>query len=313
MSKNLSRPGRAHTPSGIIEEILGVKAPSAAPAVLPLAQLTVEPGFNPRTAHLTQEEREALFSPESLGDLVRSMQEVLEDGQPRGVQQPLLVRPLGGEQYAVVAGERRYRAAQLAGLSTVPVLVRNLTDQEALAAAIIENAQRQNVDQVSEALAGFRLLGVLTGMDEPQLVRHLNAIRQNEEEDRHGLDRTLRTVFGTGVSTWSQQRAKVLQLLSEERRAIQVGLLRAKSVFPLLKLGDNHAARLNLLQELLAMKEKPSSRDTEQLVERYLQNPLPHPDRAARLRPLLPRLKKLTGTQAEEADRLIAQLQALLD
>lgn len=310
-AKKLLRPGGAHTPPDIIGDLLGVRHSPDVPTRLPLSDLFVVPGFNPRTAHLSPTERDALFAPEALGELVRSMQEVLEDGEPRGVLQPLLVRPTP-DGYAVIAGERRYHAARLAGLKDVPVLIRNMTEQEALAAAIIENAQRLKIDQVSEALAGFRLLGFLTGMGEEQVVRHLNAVRQGEEEDRFGLDATLRSLFGTGISTWSQQRAKVLQLLDAERLAIQRGQLNAKSVFPLLRLGENHAARLEILHELLSHDEKKSSQEVEAIVARHLQKSPVQVDRATRLKTLLPRLRKLSGPQAAEADRLIERLQALL-
>lgn len=76
----------------------------------------------------------------------------------KGVLQPLLVRPVEGG-YEIVAGERRFRAAQLAGLGSVPVVVRELSDQQTLEAAIIENLQREDLDDLEEALAFQQLLG----------------------------------------------------------------------------------------------------------------------------------------------------------
>ncbi len=71
----------------------------------------------------------------------------------RGVVQPILVRPIEGESYAyqIVAGERRWRAAQLAGLHRIPVFVRNLTDEAALEFALIENIQRSDLNPLEEA------------------------------------------------------------------------------------------------------------------------------------------------------------------
>lgn len=84
----------------------------------------------------------------------------------RGVLQPIVVRPVDGG-YEVVAGERRLRAAQRAGLTTVPAVVRELTDQEALEIAIIENLQREDLNPIEEARAFKQLLDF--GMNQEQV------------------------------------------------------------------------------------------------------------------------------------------------
>src|ERR1700742_3242608 len=81
--------------------------------------------------------------PESLEELTASI-------RAKGVIQPILVRPLkngvaGGPRYEIIAGERRWLAAKLAGLSDIPTIVRDVSDQEALALALIENIQRENL------------------------------------------------------------------------------------------------------------------------------------------------------------------------
>jgi ParB family transcriptional regulator, chromosome partitioning protein len=92
------------------------------------------------------------FSEAQLEELANSIRE-------RGLVQPLVVRPLDGVggQFEVVAGERRWRAAQRAGLHEVPVVVRGLSDQEALEIAIIENVQRTDLNAIEEA-EGYRVL-----------------------------------------------------------------------------------------------------------------------------------------------------------
>src|SRR5262252_3073657 len=92
------------------------------------------------------------FSDEQLEELAVSIRE-------RGLVQPLVVRPLRGERdsYEIVAGERRWRAAQRANLHEVPVVVRALSDKEAIEIAIIENVQRADLNAVEEA-EGYRLL-----------------------------------------------------------------------------------------------------------------------------------------------------------
>lgn len=76
----------------------------------------------------------------------------------RGVVQPLVVRPMGQERYQIVAGERRWRAAQQAGLHEVPALVRRLSDSESLEVALVENLQRSDLDPLEEAAAYRRLI-----------------------------------------------------------------------------------------------------------------------------------------------------------
>jgi ParB family chromosome partitioning protein len=76
----------------------------------------------------------------------------------QGIMQPILVRQLTDEQYEIIAGERRWRASQIAGLSEVPVLVREIADEAALAMALIENIQRENLNPLEEAIGIKRLI-----------------------------------------------------------------------------------------------------------------------------------------------------------
>lgn len=94
-----------------------------------------------------------VFSTETLADLVVSIKE-------KGVLQPLLVRPHPHKTglFEIIAGERRYRASKMAGLTKVPVLIKNFSDQEALEVAIIENLQREDLNPLEEAEAYKRLL-----------------------------------------------------------------------------------------------------------------------------------------------------------
>lgn len=90
------------------------------------------------------------LDPEAVAELARSVAQ-------KGILQPLLVRP-AGEGYEIVAGERRFRAAQQAGLSTVPVVVKSLGDRETLEIALIENVQREDLSALEEARAYKQLL-----------------------------------------------------------------------------------------------------------------------------------------------------------
>ncbi|MCM5682624.1 ParB/RepB/Spo0J family partition protein [Schlegelella sp. S2-27] len=132
-----------------LEALLGPKvseAPAAAlqkdgaPSVLKLAQL--QPGkYQPRTR----------MDEGSLYELAESI-------KAQGVMQPILVRPVGPGRYEIIAGERRTRAAKLAGLDEVPVLVKEVPDEAAAAMALIENIQREDLNPLEEAQGLQRLV-----------------------------------------------------------------------------------------------------------------------------------------------------------
>ena len=77
----------------------------------------------------------------------------------QGIMQPILVREVNGNKFEIIAGERRWRAAQIAGLRLVPVIVRNVENHAALAMALIENIQRENLNPLEEAIGIQRLIG----------------------------------------------------------------------------------------------------------------------------------------------------------
>jgi ParB family chromosome partitioning protein len=107
---------------------------------LPISQL--QPGkYQPRTR----------MDPASLNELAESI-------RAQGVIQSILVRHIGGDKYEILAGERRFRAAQIAGLTEVPVALRDVPDESALAIALIENIQREDLNALEEAQGLKRLV-----------------------------------------------------------------------------------------------------------------------------------------------------------
>jgi ParB family transcriptional regulator, chromosome partitioning protein len=88
----------------------------------------------------------------------QALAELAESIKAQGVMQPILVRPVDGGRYELIAGERRWRAAQRAGLTEVPALVRSVPDQAALALALIENIQREDLNPLEEAQGIARLI-----------------------------------------------------------------------------------------------------------------------------------------------------------
>ncbi len=113
---------------------------SSRPNEIPIENIVPNP-FQPRQA----------FSPQELDELAASIRE-------KGIVQPILVRPHTGGKFEVVAGERRWRAAKLAGLSQVPALIRELSDHESLEIALVENIQREDLNPVEEAQAYNQLI-----------------------------------------------------------------------------------------------------------------------------------------------------------
>ena len=87
-----------------------------------------------------------------------ALQTLADSIKTQGVMQPILVREISNNQYEIIAGERRWRASQLAGLTQVPVLVRDIADESALAMALIENIQRENLNPLEEAQGIKRLI-----------------------------------------------------------------------------------------------------------------------------------------------------------
>lgn len=109
------------------------------------------------------------FDEAALADLAASIEQ-------HGVLQPLLVRPMPDGRYQLVAGERRWRASRMAGLTEVPVVVREMTDREASELALIENLQRQDLNPMEEAL-GYRTLMEQYDMTQEEAARAVNKSR----------------------------------------------------------------------------------------------------------------------------------------
>jgi len=86
-----------------------------------------------------------------------SLDELADSIRAQGLVQPIVVRPISGGRYEIIAGERRWRASQIVGLETVPALVRDVSDRSAIAMALIENIQRENLNPMEEANALHRL------------------------------------------------------------------------------------------------------------------------------------------------------------
>lgn len=176
------------------------------------------------------------IDPQALEDLANSI-------RTQGIIQPLIVRPVGNK-YEIIAGERRWRAAQLSGLTEVPVIIRRIPDEAAVAIALIENIQRENLNPIEEAIALQRLLEEF-GMTHQQVA------------DAIGKSRT----SVTNLLRLLALPDEVKDML--ERRLIEMGHARTLITLP-------ESAQLEAAQ--IIVSRSLSVRETENLVRR-LQSP----------------------------------------
>jgi len=168
------------------------------------------------------------------------LQELAESIRAQGVVQPILVRPLHAGGYEIIAGERRWRAAQLAGLQEIPAVVRDVPDQAAVAMALIENIQRENLNAIEEAAALQRLIDEF-GMTHQQAAESVGRSR-------------------TAVSNL----LRLLDLDEEVKRLVESGALEMGHARALLALQGT--AQRELARRVV--ERGLSVRETEQMVRR---------------------------------------------
>jgi ParB family chromosome partitioning protein len=144
---------------------------SARPSITPLAADSGEKIHQIKLAGIVPSPLQPRkdFAPEALQELVESIRQ-------HGIIQPLIVRPLNGGAHELIAGERRWRAAQEAGLTQVPVIVRSATDLEVLELSLIENLQRADLNPIEEAQGYARLAGEF-GMKQEEIAQKVGRSR----------------------------------------------------------------------------------------------------------------------------------------
>ncbi|MCC5791235.1 MAG: ParB/RepB/Spo0J family partition protein [Legionellaceae bacterium] len=178
----------------------------------------------------------------------QALQELADSIKQQGLLQPLVVRELRPEQYEIIAGERRFRACQLVGLREIPVVLRQVDDETAMAMALVENLQREDLNAVEQARAMARLI------DDFDLTHQ--QVAELLGKSRASVSNFLRLL---SLST------KVLNLL--ERGELDMGHARALLSLP-------HSKQEALAQDIIA--HHCSVRETEQRVKKW-QNPPPPP------------------------------------
>ena len=175
-----------------------------------------------------------------------ALEELRESIARHGILQPLSVRDIGGGKYELIAGERRLRAARLAGLTTVPVIFRTATDAELAEMALIENIQREDLNPIEEAHAYQRLL---------------TEFRLSQEELARRVARS-RSAIANSV--------RLLRLAEEVQAFIANGVLTMGQVRPLLAL---ESAALQREAAEYIQEHELSARGAEALVKRLAKDP----------------------------------------
>jgi ParB family chromosome partitioning protein len=229
-------------------------APSAPAAsggpVRAVAIEALAPGpFQPRTS----------FAAETLAELADSI-------RVRGVLQPLLARPhpKKADHFQIIAGERRWRAAQQVGLHEVPVLVREMSDQDAMAASLVENLQRQDLNPIEEA-EGFRRLIDEFGLTQEQLGEAVGKSRSHVANVMRllNLPASVRAQVQNGRLSAGHARALLTHPDPEEaaRLVIARGLnVRQTEALASAKPGEKAAARPDRDPETVALERDLSER-----------------------------------------------------
>jgi ParB family chromosome partitioning protein len=225
----------------------GTAADEAALRSLPLDRIRPGP-YQPRS----------MFDPEGLRELADSI-------RAQGVIQPIVVRTVG-EGFEIIAGERRWRAAQQAGLEAIPAIVRDVDDEAAVALALIENIQRENLNPLEEAAALKRLV-------EDFALTH--------QEAGEAVGRSRSTVSNL---------LRLLELANEVRELVDARHLEMGHARALLSL--DHALQVRAAREVV--NRELSVRETERLVRRLLNPP------QRRSQPVDPDIQRLQDQLSEK-------------
>lgn len=190
----------------------------------------------------------------------QAMQALVESVKTDGILQPLLVRPLGEEKYELVAGERRYRAAKELGLTEVPVIVRDLTEQQALRVALVENLQREDLNPIEETEGILQLLSYYLEYDREEVVHLLYRMqndlqRMNDNVIIHHETQIIVKVFSElGRMSWESfvsNRLGLLKLPADIQEALRLGQIEYTKARAIAKVKDEPTRNL-LLESAIA-------------------------------------------------------------
>lgn len=207
-----------------VDLLLGNSQQLESPMELPIEKIAL-PKFQPRQ----------YFDKDKLVDLTKAI-------EAHGILEPLLVRKTSSDAFELVAGGRRYRAAQLAGLEKVPVVVLSLTDGEALEVAILENLQREDLSPIEETEGILRLLETRLNLERAKVIsllyrmRNENMVTSRRNVSPNENSQIVETIFshvGISPKSFVETRLPLLKLpteLLEALRSGQIAYTKAKAI-----------------------------------------------------------------------------------
>lgn len=253
-----------------------------------------------------------------------AMEELAASIKEHGILQPLLVRPIPGNQYELVAGERRYKAAQAVGLTVVPVTVREMSDPEVLQYALVENLQREDLNPVEETEGILQLLEMRLQKDRDWIISLLNYMANGKRGLTDGAVRNreqklIEDVFSTigrlSPESFRTHRLPLLKLPPELFEALRYGRIQWTKAKEIAKI-ESESERLALLEQAIAqclslrqiqqiIREKKTPRDSAQqqrevegLLQQFTQfKAWENPDKRYKMESLLTELKQLITEQ----------------
>jgi ParB family chromosome partitioning protein len=254
----------------------------------------------------------------------QAMQELVESVRQHGILQPLLVRSCGDNKYELVAGERRYRAAKEVGLAEVPVVIRELTDEEAMQLSLIENLCREDLNPVEETEGILQLLAIRLGSevaDITPLLYKMKNLADKPEESRHNVmpnpeAQVVEEVFTSlGLMTWEsfvKNRLPLLNLPEDVLVVLRQGKIAYTKAKVIARLKDE-TARQELLA--LAVAENLSLTQIQSQIKALL--PASDPDeRKERIEGTIRRVKQAKVWEDQQKwsrlETLLAQIEELL-
>lgn len=262
---------------------------------VPLVQIQVNP-----------QQQRRYFDPAALEQLAVSIRE-------KGVLQPILLRPVG-DRYEIVFGERRWRAAQLAGLTTIPAQVREMDDREAAVHGAIENLQRRDVSRWEDVNFKLLLLQLEFGLEREEM---MTLLRSNYYKPDVEVTLRLVTLFDLlGGETWESFTSNGLPVMNlspllvevlkrgevEHSKVVLIARVPEADQLPLLERVKKGMTMEQLREEVARLKLKDQapdeSRERLSFVRRHL---------------TLTRMRKLPEEQREQVNQLLKALEGILE
>lgn len=263
------------------------------------------------------------FDPQKLEKLSASIKEL-------GILEPLLVRPLAEGNYELVAGERRFKAAQIAGLTEVPVIVREMDDTITYQVRLVENLQREDLNPLEETEGILELLVMRLSLSKDEVISHFYRMRnvcdRHKDEDsevRHNVmsqseTKIIEELFASlGRMKWDsfvKNRLPLLKLPQDVLEVLREGKLEYTKARAIAKVKDEKK-RHDLIE--VAIAEKLSLAQINERVKASKEVTAPKHPLKERYKKALPRLQKSkvweNPKKQKTLEKLLAQIEALID